>query len=147
MKKDGIFWGIKLMAAVLTMMFALVVLTPSKVHAQIYLLPDGTIFDSDYYASLYADTRAGYANGRYPERLLWHYLTYGIKEGRIPSMYTLYNPTTVTTPSVMFPPVTYPVYSGVNAIVPYSYPPVTVPMVAPVNQYYPYIPTQMYYLR
>lgn len=147
MKKDGILIGMKIAAAIFAVLFICIVFKPVKAHAQIYLLPDGTVFDSDCYASLYPDTRAGYANGRYPERLLWHYLTYGIKEGRIPSMYTLYNPTTVTTPSVMFPPVTYPVYGGVNAIVPYTYPPITVPMVSAVNQYYPYIPYQMYYAR
>lgn len=144
MRRHGFIFGIKLMTAVLAVLFVCIAFRPVKARAQIYLLPDGTIFDSDYYAALYADTRAGYCDGRYPERLLWHYLTYGIKEGRIPSMYTLYNPTTATVPSVMFPPVTYPVYSGVNAIVPYTYPPITVPTVAAVNQYYPYIPYQYY---
>ena len=144
MKKYGSLI-MKLVAAVLMSLFLCVAFKPVKAQAQIYLLPDGTIFDSDYYASLYRDVWAGYGCGKYPERLLWHYLTYGIKEGRIPSMYTLYNPTTVTTPSVMFPPVTYPVYGATNAILPYTYPPVTVPMVAAVNQYYPYIPYQYYY--
>ncbi len=96
---------------------------PQKVQAQIFYLPDGTVFDSDFYASLYPEMQAGYANGKYPERLLWHYLTYGIKEGRVPSLYSMYNPT----PATMSTPNVYP--AGVYCVVPVQY----------LYPYYPYV--------
>ena len=67
-----------------------------EAHAEIFYLQTGRRFDSDFYAALYPEMQAGYAGGKYPERLLWHYLTYGIKEGRIPSLYSMYNPTPAT---------------------------------------------------
>ena len=98
-------------------------LTPVEAQAKMYCLPDGTVFDSDFYAALYPEMRAGYANGKYPERLLWHYLTYGIKEGRVPSLYSMYNPT----PATMSTPNVYP--AGTYCVVP----------VQTLYPYYPYI--------
>ncbi|MCR5106604.1 MAG: hypothetical protein K6B28_00420 [Lachnospiraceae bacterium] len=94
---------------------------PAKVSAQVYVLPDGTVFDSDFYANLYPEMKAGYANGKYPERLLWHYLTYGIREGRLPSLYS----TAVPSPAVSSTPYVYP--AGFYCVV-------------PVNSLYPYTP-------
>ncbi len=88
---------------------------PVEVKAQTYVLPDGTVFDSDFYAALYPEMAAGYAQGKYPERLLWHYLTYGIKEGRVPSLYSMYNPT----PATMSTSAVYP--AGTCCVVPVQY--------------------------
>ena len=52
-----------------------VIAIPVKAEAKVYLLPDGTQFDSDFYAKMYPEMQSAYANGKYPERLLWHYLT------------------------------------------------------------------------
>ncbi|MCD7738319.1 MAG: C39 family peptidase [Lachnospiraceae bacterium] len=46
-------------------------------------LADGTLFDADYYAETYADVNAAF--GTDFGFLLNHYLTYGIREGRMPS--------------------------------------------------------------
>ncbi|MBR4719718.1 MAG: hypothetical protein IKP31_05690 [Lachnospiraceae bacterium] len=94
---------------------------PAEAEAKVYMLPDGTVFDSDFYAAAYPEMRAGYANGKYPERLLWHYLTYGVKEGRIPSLYSLNNPTpaTMSTPNI-YAPGTYPAVVPVNMLYPYT---------------------------
>lgn len=97
--------------------------TPQKVQAKTYVLPDGTVFDSDFYATLYPEMRAGYANGKYPERLLWHYITYGVKEGRVPSLYSMYNPT----PATMSTPYVYP--AGACCVIPWE----------SLYPYYPYI--------
>ena len=86
-----------------------------KAEAQMYVLPDGTVFDSDFYANLYPEMRGAYANGANPERLLYHYLTYGIAEGRIPSLYSMYYPTAATQ-------VTANVYpAGICNVVPVQY--------------------------
>ncbi len=71
-----------------------------EAKAQVYVLPNGTIFDSDFYAALYPDMQLSYNNGKNPERLLFHYLTYGMKEGRIPSIYSIPANATVI-PTVM----------------------------------------------
>ena len=106
---------VKLTAVILTLSLTLCIIQPVTAQAQVYILPDGTVFDSDFYAALYPDMQAGYAGGKYPERLLWHYLTYGIKEGRIPSLYSTYNPTPATksTPNVYLP--------GSSFVVPVQY--------------------------
>ncbi|MCR5507139.1 MAG: hypothetical protein K6F34_00480 [Lachnospiraceae bacterium] len=100
----------------------LTLLTPVKAEAKVYVLPDGTVFDSDFYASLYPEMTVGYAGGKYPERLLWHYLTYGIGEGRVPSLYSMCNPT----PATMSSPYVYP--AGSYCVVPVQY----------LYPYYPY---------
>ncbi len=104
-----------------------------KAEAKVYLLPDGTQFDSDFYANMYPEMRAAYANGKYPERLLWHYLTYGIKEGRLPSLYSTYNPS----PAVMSTPYIYP--AGNFCVVPYTslypYTPYVMPTMIGQNLY------------
>ena len=108
-------------AAVIALTVLLGMIQPVTAQAKVYTLPDGTIFDSDFYAELYPEMKAGYAGGKYPERLLWHYLTYGIKEGRIPSLYSMYNPTPATT-------------STSNVYLPGS------SFVVPVQSLYPYTP-------
>lgn len=115
----------KLTAAALTLALILCVIKPVPAQAQVYILPDGTVFDSDFYAALYPEMQAGYAGGKYPERLLWHYLTYGIKEGRIPSLYSMYNPTPATK-------------STGNVYLPGS------SFVVPVQYLYPYTPYKKY---
>ena len=106
---------------------------PVEAQAKVYLLPDGTQFDSDFYANMYPEMRSAYANGKYPERLLWHYLTYGIKEGRLPSMYSTYNPS----PAVMSTPYIYP--AGNFYVVPYQtlypYTPYVIPTTIGQNIY------------
>ena len=109
--------------AVAAVYIAVSCVTPVKAEAKIYYLPDGTVFDSDFYAALYPEMQAGYAGGKYPERLLWHYLTYGIKEGRVPSLYSMYYPT----PATMSTPNVYPAGSCCVVPVQYLYP------------YYPYV--------
>ncbi len=108
-------------AAVIIVVLFGVMFMPKQAEAKVYVLPDGTVFDSDFYAAAYPEMQAGYAGGKYPERLLWHYLTYGIKEGRIPSLYSLCNPTpaTMSTPNVYMPG-TYPVVVPVNMLYPYT---------------------------
>ena len=107
--------------AVLVAVLAMFLTVPVRSEAKVYILPDGTVFDSDFYAAAYPEMKAGYANGKYPERLLWHYLTYGIKECRIPSLYSLSVPTpaTMSTPNVYMPG-TYPVVIPVNMLYPYT---------------------------
>ena len=73
------------------MLFIVCLLRPVEVKAQLFLLPDGSIFDSDFYASVYTDVQAKY--GFNPDQLYQHYLKNGIKEGRQPSAYTMYNQT------------------------------------------------------
>ncbi|MCR5848491.1 MAG: L,D-transpeptidase [Lachnospiraceae bacterium] len=52
-----------------------------NVEASPLNMPDGTIFDPIYYADSYGDLKEAFG---YNEKLLWsHYLTYGIKEGRV----------------------------------------------------------------
>lgn len=118
----------KLIAAIVVVSFLCAVFVPYSASAKVYLLPDGTQFDSDFYASTYPDMQAAYAGGKYPERLLWHYLTYGIKEGRLPSLYTTYNPS----PALMSNPYIYP--AGYYSVVPYTtlypYTPYVLPPVA-----------------
>lgn len=104
----------KFILAAAAVFAVLTLITPQRAEAKVYLLPDGTQFDSDFYARMYPEMQAAYANGKYPERLLWHYLTYGIKEGRLPSLYSTYNPT----PAVMSTPYIYP--AGNYCVVPYT---------------------------
>ena len=107
--------SIKMLIAIIMAVCALLVFAaPVSVSAKVYLLPDGTQFDSDFYANAYPEMQAAYAGGKYPERLLWHYLTYGIKEGRLPSLYTTYNPS----PALMSTPYIYP--AGNYCVVPYT---------------------------
>ena len=106
------------MAAVLTLAALLCFIRPVTAQAKVYILPDGTVFDSDFYATLYPEMQAGYAGGKYPERLLWHYLTYGIKEGRIPSLYSMSNPTPATKSTANV----YPAGSSYVVPVQYLYP-------------------------
>ena len=73
-------------------LFFMCLLKPTEVKAQLFLLPDGSVFDSDFYASVYTDVQAVY--GFNPDKLYQHYLKNGIKEGRMPSAYTMYNQTT-----------------------------------------------------
>ena len=111
--------------ALLALISVFVFLKPEQAHAKTYNLPDGTIFDSDFYAAMYPEMQAAYAGGKYPERLLWHYLTYGINEGRIPSMFNMY----YRTPATM---ATQNVY------------PANYPYVVPVQYLYPYTPYYLY---
>ena len=113
-ERSHIIRMIKAVTALITVFAIYAAVSPVQVQAKVYLLPDGTQFDSDFYASIYPEMQAAYANGKYPERLLWHYLTYGIKEGRLPSFYSTYNPT----PAVMSTPYVYP--AGNYCVVPYT---------------------------
>lgn len=115
MEKTAFNRMVRFTAFILALSLILCIIQPVTVKAQVYILPDGTVFDSDFYAALYPDMQAGYAGGKYPERLLWHYLTYGIKEGRIPSLYSMYNPTPAikSTPNVYLP--------GSSSVVPVQY--------------------------
>lgn len=70
---------IKLMAATLA---ASAALTPMSVLAAPKTMPDGGIFDPQYYASTYPDVVK--ALGADENILYQHYLTYGKKEGRQP---------------------------------------------------------------
>lgn len=74
---------------------------PKEAHAEIITLQSGVIFDSDFYAALYPDVKAAY--GTDTSRLLNHYLTYGVNEGRIPSMLnTVYDiPTNIAIPTIV----------------------------------------------
>lgn len=54
----------------------------------ITVLPNGALFDANFYAAAYPDVVRSV--GRDPKKLYNHYITYGIKEGRLPS-----NPLTV----------------------------------------------------
>jgi hypothetical protein len=121
MEKTAFNRMVRFTAFILALSLILCIIQPVTVKAQVYILPDGTVFDSDFYAALYPEMQAGYAGGKYPERLLWHYLTYGIKEGRIPSLYSMYNPTPAikSTPNVYLPGSSY---------------------VVPVQYLYPYTP-------
>ena len=104
----------KLILTIVVVCALFAVFAPKSASAKVYLLPDGTQFDSDFYANAYPEMQAAYAGGKYPERLLWHYLTYGIKEGRLPSLYTTYNPS----PALMSNPYIYP--AGNYCVVPYT---------------------------
>lgn len=82
-------------------LMVLVCVAPKKVKAETVTLPNGVVFDSDFYAALYPDVKAEY--GTDASKLLNHYLTYGMAEGRIPSMLTVpvaYTPV-VTTPVIV----------------------------------------------
>lgn len=46
-------------------------------------MPDGTIFDAEYYAQAYPDVASEI--GTDPNALYNHYVTYGKKEGRLPT--------------------------------------------------------------
>ena len=46
-------------------------------------LADGTVFDPVYYAMMNADVVRKY--GTDPQKLLWHYINYGMAEGRFPT--------------------------------------------------------------
>lgn len=67
---------------------AMFIMVPSKkVNAQVYVLTDGTVFDSDFYANLYPDVK-GVRNAGVPDfEILYHYIIYGTKEGRFPNAY------------------------------------------------------------
>ena len=58
-------------------------------HAEIFYLQNGRRFDSVFYANYYPDLKAKY--GYNAQKLLNHYINYGIFERRIPSMYYLGN--------------------------------------------------------
>ncbi|MCR4807943.1 MAG: hypothetical protein K5857_09770 [Lachnospiraceae bacterium] len=126
---------LRIIAGIILALSIFVAVSPVQASAKVYLLPDGTMFDSDYYAAIYPEMQAAYANGKYPERLLWHYLTYGIKEGRLPSLYSTYNPS----PAVMSTPY---VYQGNYSVVPYTtlypYTPYVYPYNAAQAPAYPY---------
>ena len=113
-REENIKKIVKVITVLALAAFFCVAALPVKAQAKVYLLPDGTQFDSDFYANMYPEMQAAYANGKYPERLLWHYLTYGIKEGRLPSLYSTYNPS----PAVMSTPYIYP--AGNYCVVPYT---------------------------
>ncbi len=106
--------AIRLLMTAVMVVLLYTFIAPADVSAKVYLLPDGTQFDSDFYANTYPEMKAAYADGKYPERLLWHYLTYGIKEGRLPSLYSTYNPS----PAIMSNPYIYP--AGNYCVVPYK---------------------------
>lgn len=55
----------------------------NSVSAKVFYLNGGRQFDSDFYAAYYPDLYAKF--GTDPQKLLNHYLDYGIFEGRLPS--------------------------------------------------------------
>lgn len=55
-----------------------------KAEAKTVILENAETFDSNFYAEMYPDVKAAY--GTDVKLLLQHYLTYGIKEGRLPSL-------------------------------------------------------------
>ncbi len=75
----------KIMTATL-MVVCFLVLSCIPVFAKTYDFGNGIVFDSNYYASNNPDVRAVY--GTDFQALLNHYLTIGIKEGRMPSAKT-----------------------------------------------------------
>ena len=107
-------------AVLLALVAAFIMTRPEQAHAKTYNLPDGTIFDSDFYAALYPEMQAAYAGGKYPERLLWHYLTYGINEGRIPSLFNMYYRTPATRVTQNFYNANYPYVVPVQYLYPYT---------------------------
>lgn len=71
-------------------------------YAKTVQLADGTVFDSDFYANTYPDLLNAF--GYDYDLLLNHYLTYGVKEGRISSDGTTAPEAVVAiTPSVLTP--------------------------------------------
>lgn len=60
-----------------------------KVKAEVFYLNGGRQFDSTFYSAYYPDLKAKYGNNT--QKLLQHYLDYGIFEGRIPSAIYLNN--------------------------------------------------------
>ena len=70
----------KIIALLLT--FIIVFSYPITASAQVKEMPDGQMFDAEFYAKTYPDVYAALGND---ETLLYnHYKTYGIKEGRLP---------------------------------------------------------------
>lgn len=78
----------KIMAMLMCIVF--VVLTYNEpVKAEVFYLNGGRQFDSTFYSAYYPDLKAKYGNN--VQKLLQHYLDYGIFEGRIPSAIYLNN--------------------------------------------------------
>ena len=69
--------------AILTVLMVALSSLPIKVLAEPQVMPDGTIFDPDYYAENNPDVVAVYGNNN-PAGMYEHYVTFGKKEGRLP---------------------------------------------------------------
>ena len=67
-------------SCVVAIVFALCI--SQKVGAAPQIMPDGEIFDPDFYYVSYPDVAASI--GRNTQKLYQHYLKYGIPEGRVP---------------------------------------------------------------
>ena len=66
------------------MVFAVVFMleVPMQVHAAPKTMPDGNVFDAEFYANTYPDVKAAF--GTDETALYNHYLMFGMKEGRLP---------------------------------------------------------------
>ena len=80
---------VKIVVSIVIAVCLAVPVTAVPVHAEVFFLQNGRRFDSDFYANYYPDLKAKY--GYNAQKLLDHYLNYGVYERRIPSIYYLYN--------------------------------------------------------
>ncbi|MBR4573596.1 MAG: hypothetical protein IKO16_01685 [Lachnospiraceae bacterium] len=91
--KTGTVKIIKRIVAVLMLTAVILPYTASYTHATTIFLPAGALparrFDSKFYADYYPDLKAKY--GYNTQKLLNHYLNYGIFERRLPSAYYFNN--------------------------------------------------------
>ena len=69
--------------AILTVLMVTLSSLPIRVLAEPQVMPDGTIFDPDYYAENNPDVVAVYGSNN-PAGMYEHYVTFGKKEGRLP---------------------------------------------------------------
>lgn len=75
---------------------AIFILIPKSVSAAPQTMPDGGIFDAEYYAAMNPDVTAIY--GTDANVLYAHYLNYGSKEGRLP-----YDPAYASVTAIVMP--------------------------------------------
>lgn len=89
---------------------------PKIVKAETIVLQNGIMFDSDFYVTLYPDVKAAY--GTTTSKLLNHYLTYGVKEGRLPSMFlpVAEYPSVAVTPTMVAMPTIVPINQLTNKV-------------------------------
>ncbi len=69
--------------AILTVMMVTLGSLPIKALAEPEVMPDGTVFDAEYYAENNPDVVAVYGNNN-PAGMYEHYVTFGKNEGRLP---------------------------------------------------------------
>ena len=80
---------IKRMIVMIAIVSLILPMQTKDVHAEQFILQNGRRFDTIFYATLYPDLRAKY--GYDSQKLMQHYLKYGIYERRIPSKWYLTN--------------------------------------------------------